>query len=89
METTVPASATTAPVMSVKDWVITYIITIIPIVGIVMLFVWAFSSGQNPNKSNWAKAALIVAAIMMVLYFLVFAAILGPMMSSLSGGGSY
>jgi hypothetical protein len=39
-----------APVMSVKDWAITIFITSIPFVGIIMLFVWAFSSGNNPNK---------------------------------------
>ena len=32
-----------APVMSLKDWVISIIITCIPIVGIIMLFIWAFA----------------------------------------------
>lgn len=76
-----------APVMSVKDWLITYLIMIIPIVGFVMLFVWAFGSGNNPSKSNWAKASLIWVAIMMVLYFLVFAAIIGPMMATMGSQG--
>lgn len=59
-------------VMSVKDWVITLIITAIPMVGFIMLFVWAFGSGTNPNKANWAKAALIMFAIMIVLYIIIF-----------------
>lgn len=54
-------------VLSMKDWLITMIITIIPIVGLVMMFVWAFSSTENLNRSNWAKAALIIAAIGIVL----------------------
>lgn len=78
-----------APVMSVKDWLITYLITIIPLVGFVMLFVWAFSSGQNPNKSNWAKASLIFFAIVTVLYIILFALILGPMMSKMGNPGGY
>jgi len=61
-----------APVMSVKDWLITYLIGVIPLVGFIMLFVWAFSSGHNPNKSNWAKAALIFSLIFIVLYFVLF-----------------
>jgi uncharacterized membrane protein YdbT with pleckstrin-like domain len=71
-----------APVMTVKDWMITILICAIPVVGIVMLFVWAFSSGNNPNKSNWAKAALIWAAIFMVLYFVFFASLMGAMFMS-------
>ena len=70
-------------VLSVKDWVITLIITAIPLVGFIMLFVWGFGSGTNENKANFAKGALIVYAIMIgiyILFMLVFgAAILGSM----------
>ena len=65
--------------MSVGDWIITMIVTAIPLVGLIMLFVWAFGSGTNLSKQNWAKAALIFYAIMIVLYFLFFAAIIGAM----------
>jgi hypothetical protein len=68
--------------MSVGDWIITMIVTAIPIVGFIMLFVWAFSSGTNLSKQNWAKAALIFYAIIIVLYFLFFAAIMGAMASA-------
>ncbi len=74
----------TAPVMSVKDWLITYLLMIIPIANIVLLFVWAFGSGTNPNKANWAKASLLWFVIVMVLYFIIFAAILAPMMGSMN-----
>ena len=70
-------------VISTKDWVITLIIAAIPLVGFIMLFVWGFGSGTNENKANFAKAALIVYAIMIgiyMLFMLVFgAAILGGM----------
>ena len=75
----------TAPVMSVKEWVITLIITALPIIGIIMLFVWAFSSGNNPNKSNWAKGALVLAAIMIVLYILIFAIFGAALMGTMGG----
>ena len=67
--------------MSVGDWIITMIVTAIPLVGFIMLFVWAFGSGTNLSKKNWAKAALIFYAIIIVLYFLFFAAIMGAMAS--------
>ena len=46
-------------VVSTGDWVLTLFLTAIPIVGIIMLFVWGFGSGTNPSKANFAKAALI------------------------------
>jgi heme/copper-type cytochrome/quinol oxidase subunit 2 len=73
-----------ASVMSVKDWMITLLITFIPVIGIIMLFVWAFSSGENPNKSNWAKATLIWFAILIVIYtfiIVVFGAVFMAMMN--------
>lgn len=48
-------------VMSVKDWIITMVIMMIPLVNIVMLFVWGFSDSDNRNRSNWAKAQLLMA----------------------------
>jgi hypothetical protein len=67
--------------MSVGNWIITMIVTAIPLVGFIMLFVWAFGSGTNLSKQNWAKAALIFYAIIIVLYFLFFAAIMGAVVS--------
>jgi len=45
--------------LSLSDWMLTLFLTYIPIVNIVMLFVWAFSSDTHPSKANWAKAKLI------------------------------
>ena len=64
-----------AQVLTVKDWIITILITSIPLVGFIMLFVWAFGSNENPNKANWAKASLIWVAIGMVLAFLLWGTI--------------
>lgn len=74
-----------AQVMSVKDWMITILIAAIPLVGFVMLFVWAFGSNENMNKSNWAKAALIWTAIVMVLTFFLWGTIAAIF---LAGGGA-
>jgi uncharacterized BrkB/YihY/UPF0761 family membrane protein len=59
-----------APV-TVGDWVLTILVTAIPLVGLIMLFVWAFSVGTNVSKANWAKAMLIWALIGMVLSILI------------------
>ena len=59
------------PVVSVKEWLITNLIMMIPLVNIVMMLVWAFSSNTNPNKANYFKAALILFAIVMVIYLVL------------------
>ena len=60
-----------APVVSVKEWLITNLIMMIPLGNIVMMLVWAFSSNTNPNKANYFKAALILFAIVMVIYLVL------------------
>jgi len=72
------------PVVTVGEWVLTYLIAAIPLVGLVMLFVWAFGSDTNPNKANWAKAALIWAAIIIGIY-IVFAMAFGAAIMSAFG----
>lgn len=59
--------------LSIGDWLITLIISAIPLVNLIMLFVWSFSSGTHPSKANWAKATLILIAIVIILYIIFFA----------------
>ena len=59
-------------VMSVKDWLITFLIFIIPCVNIVMLIVWAVSSTGNINRRNYARAYLILLGIILVLYLILW-----------------
>lgn len=67
-------STKSAPVMRVKEWVIANIIAWIPIVGLIMLLVWAFggSAAINENKKNWAKALLFIELAVIVLAFLFY-----------------
>jgi len=57
--------------VSTGDWIITLIISMIPLVNIVMLLIWAFGSNTNPSKANWAKAYLAFIAFFIVLYTLL------------------
>lgn len=56
--------------MSLGDWLITLIVLAIPLVGLVMLFVWGFSSSTNPTKQNYCRAVLIFALIGIVCFLL-------------------
>ena len=71
-----PISKDISQPMSISDWLITYLIMIVPIVNIVMLFIWGFGSNTNLSKANWAKASLIWMVILFVLYIIVFGIIL-------------
>ena len=64
-----------APIVSVKEWLITNLIMMIPLVNIVMMLVWAFGSNTNPNKANYFKSGLILFAIVMVIYLVLAVAV--------------
>jgi len=70
--------------VSVGDWMITYLLMCIPIVNLILLFVWAFGSNTPQSKANWAKASLLwilVAIIFYIIVFLGFALIAGAVVS--------
>ncbi|WP_373740133.1 hypothetical protein [Neisseria sp.] len=64
-----------AEVVSLKEWLISSLIMIVPIVNLIMILVWAFSSNTNPNKANFFKAQLILMVIGIVLSVIVMIAI--------------
>ena len=66
-----------APVVSVKEWLLTNLIMMIPLVNLIMMLVWAFSSNTNPNKANYFKAAFILFAIVMAIYLVLAVVIFG------------
>ena len=74
------------PVLSVKDWLITLVVTAIPLVGLIFLFLWAFGDDTNQNKANWAKAALLFYLILIVVNILFFIFFIGSFAALMSNG---
>ena len=70
--------------MKIAEWIVTLLVLSIPCVGIVMLFVWGFSSTENRSKANFCKAALIWSAIVMVIAFVFYMVVLAGIISGLS-----
>lgn len=68
--------------MKIGDWLITFLIQAIPIVGFIMLFVWAFSDDTHPSKKSWAQASLIMMVIAIIIVIILFA-VLWSLFSSL------
>ncbi len=58
-------------IITTSEWIITKLIMFIPIVNIVMLIIWAFNQKTNINKSNWAKANLIIMIFRVMFYFII------------------
>ncbi len=59
-------------VVTVKDWLLVMLLMSIPLVNLVMPFVWAFGGGDIPDsKKNWAKAMLLWALIIIGIYIVL------------------
>ncbi len=67
--------------VTVSDWIISLFISSIPLVGIIMLSVWAFGSNTIPSKANWAKASLIFYLIGFVLIAVFWSTFFGLYMA--------
>ena len=66
---------------SIGDWFLTYFLLSIPIVGFIMLLIWAYGdeSKNNPTFRNWARFQLIpiycVLGIGLIIITFIFIAI--------------
>jgi hypothetical protein len=80
------ANEDTTP-LTVGQWFVTMLILALPLVGIIMLFVWAFGDG-NLNRKNYCRAALIWAAIALVIV-IVFGVLGGLFAAVASQAGGY
>lgn len=78
--------------VSLGDWIVTMILSGIPIVGLIMILVWAFGGGAKPSKKNYARAFIIVALIGIVLGIIssiLFAGIFATIANNISSSYSY
>lgn len=67
MITTLDARSGQQAPVSVGNWLVTLLLASIPVVGFILLFVWAFGSDADPSKANWAKATLLWMLIGVIL----------------------
>ena len=65
--------------VSFLDWLGTYGIRFIPVVGwlifLIMLFIWAFSKDTPQSKKNWARVKLIytgIALVVIIIFLVIF-----------------
>lgn len=58
-------------VMTTGDWFVTQLLLAIPIVNIILLLVWGFSSSGNHNRRNFARATMVWVVIAFVLFVFI------------------
>jgi len=75
------------PAISLGEWVVTLLIMSVPLLNVVMIIIWAADSKTNPNKSNWAKATLIIVAIQIILLMFFIGTIIGSVSEMISEMG--
>jgi len=76
--------------LSVGQWILTILVMGIPLVNLIMLFVWGFGSEGNKGRANFCKAELIWIAIGIgigILVMVLFGSVIASILSSM--GGSY
>ena len=57
------------PQMTVGAWILTFVILMIPLVNVIMVFIWAFDSASQ--RRNFARAYLIIAVILIVIWIVI------------------
>ncbi|MCM1253623.1 MAG: hypothetical protein NC321_12445 [Clostridium sp.] len=67
------------------EWLISLLITMIPCVNLIMIFVWAFGNTEKKSKSNFFKAFLIYAVIQVVIVFMTAFSFAAYSVSSIIG----
>jgi hypothetical protein len=76
--------------ISIGEWIFTLILTWLPVIGFIMLLLWAFDKGTHPSKANWAKAQLVIFLSFFGVFFLLVSLIgLGALLEFLEINGDY
>lgn len=73
--------------LSVGDYIGMMLLMGIPILNLILLLVWGFGGSTNTNKKNFARAYLVIGAIIVALWIIlivIIAASGGALMRSLS-----
>lgn len=81
-----PQNTNMAPVLGMGSYIGMILLSGIPMVGFILLLVWAFSSNENPNKKNYARAVLLLTVISSVLFVIIYVIILALGLSMYNGG---
>lgn len=72
-------------VMSVGEWLLTILPTIIPCLGFILYLIWAFGNNVNQNRKNYCRAMLIywlISGVLTMILMIVFVVAVAPALES-------
>lgn len=73
--------------MTLGNWLVTMLVLSIPLVGFIMLLVWAFGGSDQPSRKTYCQASLLWGVIIIaitVLIMLIFGASLGAILAAMN-----
>ena len=85
-----PAAPVAQPVtnqMTLGNWMLTMLVLSIPLVGFIMLLVWAFGGHDQPSRRTYCQASLlwgVIVLVISILIILIFGVSLGAILSSMN-----
>lgn len=80
--------ALSAP-LTMGQYLVMFLLMGIPLVGLILLLMWAFGSNANINKKNFARASLVLSLIAIVLWVAIGGIIASLFMNTFRGGYYY
>ena len=78
-------TADTTP-LKTTDYLILILISGIPVVGLILLLVWALSSSENVNRRNFCRAQLIwmaVSAVISIFFLILYGVLFASVFESI------
>lgn len=70
--------------LSIADWLVTLLLSFVPILNVFMYLFWAFGTSVHPSKKNWAKANLIIWTVLIIISIFFFSLIFGGLIALLN-----
>lgn len=65
--------------LSIGQFIVMFLLLSVPILNFVLLFMWGFGKSVNINKRNYARAIIIISAIMLIVWILIGGVIIATM----------
>ena len=56
--------------LNFKEWALNIFLAGLPLIGLILLLVWAFNDSGNIHRKEWAKGMLLIYLIIIILWIL-------------------
>lgn len=56
--------------LNFKEWALNIFLSGIPLIGLILLLIWAFNDSGNIHRKAWAKGMLLIYLIIIIIWIL-------------------